>query len=113
MSKTKQIKELKKAMKSFNKAVTKSLDKFDKLDLQDSTKGFYVKDAHYHVKKGEYDKDTIDDNFIERVYYGGCSYDFNRQDEGEVNHVYREFYFSISLQINKKEKISVNGRKKN
>jgi len=103
MAETKQIKELKKTTKSFTKAVTKSLNTFDKLDLQDSTKGFYVKDAHYHVKKGEYDKETVDDNYIERIYYGGCSYDFNREDEGEINHVYREFYFSITLEISKKE----------
>ena len=105
MTEKNKMKELKKTLKAFRKVGAKSIHKFDKLNLKDITKGFKHKDAFYHVQKGDYvEEDLMDDNFIQRISYGVCSYDIHNHDDkhehdSDCSHVYREFGFSVSISV--------------
>ena len=109
MTDKKKNKELKKTLKDFLKVGAKSIHKFDKLNLKDFSKGFIHKDAFYHVQKGDYvEEDLMDDNFIQRISYGVCSYDIhNHDDEHEhdssCSSVYRKFGISISISVEELE----------
>ena len=109
MAEKNKMKELKKTLKGFRKVGAKSIHKFDKLNLKDFTKGFKHKDAFYHVQKGDYvEEDLMDDNFIQRISYGVCSYDIHNHDDkhehdSDCSHVYREFGFSVSISVEELE----------